>query len=660
MSNELDDMFDSLLGGLEDITSPPVKKNDPPPTKTPVKTEKKDLNLDDLISEFTPTSSYPQKTNPPPKNVVVHQNPPKQETPKVVQQSKGQDVDKFDGNMNLNELRNAPQNKTPEIKNKMYSLGYALANKRPTTVVVDTDGNIATSFRFMGTQTASLGKIHTITVIPVDDSDQQTPLYNYNKYVTMEAIDLNNGQEMDVYCKDNGDKSYDFSFLPQALGLVNVEILLCGGTLFELQVSVENIQAGDWVARTNPQHQLGEPLKIEIVRKDDVDAVLPGPLPFKVDASGNMQNLEIESNDDGTCCITALPMAQGRMQFTVTLHDQHISNSPLNIFVVDKSKVKTPTLNPTVNQPSYGNATVNLKPSPINPVNSGNTGVYNVTPKNMTPMNSGNNGGVYNVTPMNMTPMNSGNTGGVYNVTPMNMTPMNSGNSMNSGVRTVNPVNSVGGNVINVTPMNPMNSTNRTGMGLNPINTGMGNTVNRPTTGGINPIGMNPVNRFSTNPVNPINNRASLVNLSSIGGNIGGLGGNLGGNMSGLGNLGGNMGGLGSSGNLGNGGLGGNLGGLGGNYGGLGGNLGGLGGNLGGNLGGLSGSMGSLGSNPRSSMPNINSISMNSPSNIGDSLDDLLESISDSPKPTNTTPVNKKQSSVDELELMMKELQDYQ
>jgi hypothetical protein len=635
MSNELDDMFDSLLGGLEDITTITPTNNPPPPTNTRTNT-KTDLSkisdLDDLISELTPMniSSPTNKNNTPPQTIKKEE--PKREEPKKVEPKKEvtksvdvkvdvKKVDELDSlinefdtssnQMNLDQIRDG--NKAIEIQKKMYGLGYMVAGKRPTNVVVDEDGNIATNFKFLGSQTAILGKIHTITVAPVDDNDQSTPLYNYNKYVTMIAIDLNNGQEVEVYCKDNGDKTYDFSFMPQALGQVNLEILLCGGPLFELVVSVENITAGDWIAQTNPQHQLGEHLKINIVPKGTDYSVLPGPLPFKVDAQGNMQDLNIVSNDDGTCSISVLPLAVGRIQLSITLHEQHISNSPLNIFIIDKNKAKLPTLNPT-NQPSYSNPTINLKPTPIN-ITSG--GSINMTPMNVTPMNSGS----INVTPMNsinMTPMNS-NSNTPINVTPINITPLNSGNSINMTPMNVTPMNSgntvnmtplngnrssfnTGANTINITPMNSINTGNRSSMvGLNPLS---GSNIPR-STSNINPL---TVNRFNVNPgissINPINNnRNSVVNMSSLG-------------------------------------------------------------SLGSLNGGINGGISQGGINPRASLmtvppfsPGNNVVNLQTnitnTSKVGESLDDLLHSISE-------TPTNKKQSSVDELEEMMKELQDYQ
>jgi len=81
---------------------------------------------------------------------------------------------------------------------------------------------------------------------------------------------------------------------------------------------------------------------------------------------------------------------------------------------------------------------------------------------------------------------------------------------------------------------------------------------------------------------------------------------------------------------------------------------------------GISGLQNSLGVNPGimrnsvTSVPGLN-VGVNvgvQKSNVGESLDDLLASISEPPNKTNTP--KKTQSSVDELELMMKELQDYE
>jgi len=238
-----------------------------------------------------------------------------------------------------------------------------------------------------------------------------------------------------------------------------------------------------------------------------------------------MKDLEINVNPDHTCSISAVPNSSGRLQFNIMLHDMHIGNSPLNIFVVAKGNTPNLTPNP-VSQP-YGMPQIShigsnvSTPSPINtptithmnPVNLNNV---NPNIKSLTPLNPGNVGSnIVNAVPLNQRTQgtNTGLTGSI-------------GSPLGGINRPIGGIGMSGG----ITGMNPgLTGIGGFGMGLSGIsgiNTGIGGGIGlsgipRMGSGNLNPgVTGIPGNRLNTNPgtntgLNPINPRASMASQIS-------------------------------------------------------------------------------------------------------------------------------------------------
>jgi len=196
----------------------------------------------------------------------------------------------------------------------------------------------ATDFRIKGTTSSKVGLLHVITLRALDDYGALTQITEVKPTDFIAVILTHRETKKDIqpWFKDNNDGTYDLAFYNDFGGTVRMEIKLCGNPMFDLDIQVD--EAGDslWVALGEAQIQPNHPYRIDIVTSDGSRP--EGVAPFEVQTMGDVSDLKLVNNGDGTYYCECVPHSDGHITVQICLHGEPIKNSPLTVQVGEKQK----------------------------------------------------------------------------------------------------------------------------------------------------------------------------------------------------------------------------------------------------------------------------------------------------------------------------------
>jgi len=199
----------------------------------------------------------------------------------------------------------------------------------------------ATDFRIKGTTSSKVGLLHVITLRALDDYGAQTQITEVSPKDFIAVILTHRETKKDIqpWFKDNNDGTYDLAFYNDFGGTVRMEIKLCGNPMFDLDIQVD--EAGDslWVALGEASCQPNQEYKVDIVTSDGSRP--EGVAPFDVQTMGDISDLKLVNNGDGTYYCECVPHSNGFVTIQICLHGEPIRNSPLTVQVGEKTKYST-------------------------------------------------------------------------------------------------------------------------------------------------------------------------------------------------------------------------------------------------------------------------------------------------------------------------------
>jgi len=154
-------------------------------------------------------------------------------------------------------------------------------------------------------------------------------------------VKISDGPEKvaDPVLRDNGDGTYDGEYQVEKPGVYTVDITLDGVPIKDspFKVLIENARAGLSYAE-GPGLEGGQQYKegVFTIHAVDVDGNprADGGDPFKVEIGG-VEKVEpsITDNKNGTYTVKYTPKKHGDHSITVTLHGEHIKDSPFNVHI---------------------------------------------------------------------------------------------------------------------------------------------------------------------------------------------------------------------------------------------------------------------------------------------------------------------------------------
>jgi len=215
----------------------------------------------------------------------------------------------------------------------------------------------ATDFRIKGTTSSKVGKLHVITLRALDNYGTQVQITEVNPkdFIAVILTHRETNKDIQPWLKDNNDGTYDLAFYNDFGGTVRMEIKLCGNPMFDLDIQVDEIGDSLWVALGEATCQPDHEYRVDIVTSNGSRP--EGVAPFDVQSMGDISDLKLVNNGDGTYYCECVPHSNGFMTIQITLHGEPIRNSPLTVQVGDKVKFQqrqtaTATQKPTLQQPS--------------------------------------------------------------------------------------------------------------------------------------------------------------------------------------------------------------------------------------------------------------------------------------------------------------------
>lgn len=197
----------------------------------------------------------------------------------------------------------------------------------------------ASDFRIKGTTSSRVGLIHVITLRALDDNCEPCAITELNPRDFIGAtLTLNEtGRDIQPWFKDNGDATYDIAFYAEVHGTVQLVIKLAGSPMFDIAIQVDPSGDSLWVALL--QNQDVQPHDLVVVAIVTTDDSRPeGVVPFEVQTMGDVSDLKLMNNGDGTYRFQCIPQSAGHCTINITLHEQPIQNSPLTFKVGQEQK----------------------------------------------------------------------------------------------------------------------------------------------------------------------------------------------------------------------------------------------------------------------------------------------------------------------------------
>lgn len=203
---------------------------------------------------------------------------------------------------------------------------------------INYEGGEATDFRIKGTTSTRVGLIHAITLRSLDDYGEPASIKGPKDFIGCVLTHRQTNADLRVWYRDNGDSTYDLAFFAEKAGTVRMEIKLCGNPMFDIDIQVEAAGQSQWVAQPNLPARAGEPFVIDIVT---IDGSRPdGVAPFEVQSMGDLENLKLFNNGDGTYKFTCVPQGNGFITVQISLHGQPIKSSPVTVQVGEKKEFR--------------------------------------------------------------------------------------------------------------------------------------------------------------------------------------------------------------------------------------------------------------------------------------------------------------------------------
>jgi len=197
-------------------------------------------------------------------------------------------------------------------------------------------GNKASDFRIKGTTSTKVKMIHAITLRSLDDHGNPTKIDNPREFIGCVLTHRESGNEIIPWFRDNGDCTYDLAFISNQSGTIRMEIKLCGNPMFDINIQVEDIGRSKWVAKPRLPVNPGDLFVIDIVTTDGSRP--EGVAPFEVQTMGDVENLKLINNGDGTYKFQCVPQSLGHVTVQLTLHGQPLQDCPITIAVGEGKK----------------------------------------------------------------------------------------------------------------------------------------------------------------------------------------------------------------------------------------------------------------------------------------------------------------------------------
>jgi len=200
----------------------------------------------------------------------------------------------------------------------------------------------ATDFRIKGTTSSKVGLLHVITLRALDDYGTLTPITEVKPadFIAVILTHRETSKDLQPWLRDNNDGTYDLAFYNEIAGTVRMEIKLCGNPMFDLDIQVDGAGDSIWVALGNASCEPNETYKVEIVTADGSRP--EGVAPFEVQTMGDISDLKLVNNGDGTYYVECVPHSNGsHVTIQICLHGEPIKNSPLTVQVGERQRYQT-------------------------------------------------------------------------------------------------------------------------------------------------------------------------------------------------------------------------------------------------------------------------------------------------------------------------------
>jgi len=200
----------------------------------------------------------------------------------------------------------------------------------------------ATDFRIKGTTSSKVGLLHVITLRALDDYGNLAPITEVppKDFIACILTHRETSKDIQAWIRDNNDGTYDLAFYNEIPGNVRMEIKLCGNPMFDLDIQVDGSGDSIWVALGNATCEPNETYRIDIVTTDGSRP--EGVAPFEVQTMGDISDLKLVNNGDGTYYVECCPHSNGsHVTVQICLHGEPIKNSPLTVQVGEKQKYQT-------------------------------------------------------------------------------------------------------------------------------------------------------------------------------------------------------------------------------------------------------------------------------------------------------------------------------
>jgi len=199
---------------------------------------------------------------------------------------------------------------------------------------INYQGGAASDFRIKGTTSTKVNYIHAITLRSLDDYGNGAKITNPRDFIGAILTHRQTGDEIQCWYRDNGDATYDLAFYAQRPGTVRLEIKLCGNPMFDIDIGVEAAGRSAWIARPVGTPEPGKRFQVDVVAEDGSRP--EGVAPFEVQTMGDVEDLKLINNGDGTYKFVCTPMSAGYITVQVLLHGQPIKGSPVTVPVGQK------------------------------------------------------------------------------------------------------------------------------------------------------------------------------------------------------------------------------------------------------------------------------------------------------------------------------------
>jgi len=202
---------------------------------------------------------------------------------------------------------------------------------------INYQGGTASDFRLKGTTSTKVGYIHAITLRSLDDYGAPANITGPRDFIGCSFSHRQSGDDIQCWFRDNGDSTYDLAFYAAKPGVIQMQIKLCGNPMFDIDIQVEQPGRSLWIARPQLPAEPGKRFLIDIVTEDGSKP--EGVAPFEVQSMGDVEELKLFNNGDGSYRFSCMPMANGFITIQLTLHGQPIKGSPVTVQVGQKTGV---------------------------------------------------------------------------------------------------------------------------------------------------------------------------------------------------------------------------------------------------------------------------------------------------------------------------------